>query len=109
VRIAHLVLGSTRPQRGPMTFTVAGLIVMLLLAAICGGIGRAIAGDIRGGLLVSIAVGFIGALLGPWIAAQLKLSEPFVLRVAGHSFPIVWSIIGAAIFVALIHLVARRR
>ncbi len=92
-----------------MTFTVTGLIVMLLLAAICGGIGRAIAGDIRGGLLVSIAVGFIGALLGPWIALQLKMSEPFVLRVAGQSFPIVWSIIGAALFVALIHLVARRR
>ncbi len=92
-----------------MTFTVTGLIVMLLLAAICGGIGRAIAGDIRGGLLVSIAVGFIGALLGPWIALQLKMSEPFVLHVAGQSFPIVWSIIGAALFVALIHLVARRR
>jgi len=92
-----------------MSFSVTGLLVMLLLAAICGGIGRAIAGDIRGGLLVSIAVGFIGAVIGPWIALQLKLSEPFVLHVAGQSFPIVWSIVGAAIFVALIHLVAQRR
>ncbi len=92
-----------------MNFTVIGLLVLLLVAAICGGIGRAIAGDIRGGLLVSIAVGFVGALLGPWLALQLKLSEPFVLHVAGQSFPIVWSIIGAALFVALIHLVARRR
>jgi hypothetical protein len=29
--------------------------------------------------------------------------------VGGESFPIVWSIIGAALFVALLHLVSRRR
>jgi uncharacterized membrane protein YeaQ/YmgE (transglycosylase-associated protein family) len=40
------------------------LLLYLLIAAIAGGIGRAIAGGTRGGCLVSIAVGFIGALLG---------------------------------------------
>jgi uncharacterized membrane protein YeaQ/YmgE (transglycosylase-associated protein family) len=32
-----------------------------------------------------------------------------MLQVSGHAFPIVWSIIGAALFVALIHLISRRR
>ena len=42
----------------------------------------------------------IGALVGPWIASQLSLAEPFVLRLGGQSFPILWSMIGSALFVA---------
>jgi uncharacterized membrane protein YeaQ/YmgE (transglycosylase-associated protein family) len=91
-----------------MTITLAGLLFLVFIAAICGAVGRAIAGEIRGGLVVSIAVGFVGALLGPWLAAQMKLSEPFMLHVSGQSFPVLWSIIGAALFVALIHLISRR-
>ena len=62
----------------------------------------------RGGLIVSTALGFIGAVLGPWLATQLKLSEPLVVNIGGHPFGILWSIIGAAVFVAIIHLVSRR-
>jgi uncharacterized membrane protein YeaQ/YmgE (transglycosylase-associated protein family) len=31
-----------------------------------------------------------------------------MLQIGGHPFPVLWSIIGAAIFVAIIHLVSRR-
>ncbi len=58
---------------------------------------------------MSIALGFIGALLGPWVARQLNLTEPLVLQVSGQPLPIVWSIIGAALFVALLHLLSGRR
>jgi len=92
-----------------MTYTLPGLILLLVIAAICGAIGKAIAGGIRGGLIVSTALGFIGALIGPWVAAQLKLSEPFPINISGHPFPVLWSIIGAALFVAVIHLFYRRR
>jgi uncharacterized membrane protein YeaQ/YmgE (transglycosylase-associated protein family) len=91
-----------------MTMTWPELIVLLLIAAVCGAIGRAIAGG-GGGLLTSIALGFIGALFGPWIAHQLRLSEPLVVRVAGRPFPVVWSIVGAAVIVAILHLLTRRR
>jgi len=92
-----------------MTITLPGLILLIVIAAVCGAIGRALAGGVRGGLIVSIALGFIGALLGPWVAAQLKLPEPLVVHISGHPFPILWSIIGAALFVAIIHLVSGRR
>ncbi len=92
-----------------MTISLVGLLFILIVAAVIGAIGRAIAGDVRGGLFASIAIGFIGGLLGPWIASKLGIPEPFVLRVAGHAFPVIWSIVGAALFVALIHLVSRRR
>jgi uncharacterized membrane protein YeaQ/YmgE (transglycosylase-associated protein family) len=92
-----------------MTFTLPGLLLLILIAAVCGAIGKAIAGEVRGGLVVSIVLGFIGALLGPWVAVQLKLNEPITVMISGHPFPILWSIIGAALFVALMHLFSRRR
>jgi len=91
-----------------MTITLPGLILLVVIAAICGAVGRAIAGEIRGGLIVSIALGFVGALLGPWLALQLKLPEPLMIHISGHSFPVLWSIIGAGLFVAIIHLISRR-
>jgi uncharacterized membrane protein YeaQ/YmgE (transglycosylase-associated protein family) len=89
-----------------MTLTLPGLLVLIVIAVICGAVGKAPGGGARGGLIVSIAIGFIGALLGPWVASQLHLAEPLVLHVGGHPFPIVWSIVGAALFVALLHLMS---
>jgi len=84
------------------------LLILILIAAVCGAIGQAIAGSVRGGLIVSTILGFIGALLGPWLAGKLGLPEPFMVNIGGHPFPILWSIIGAALFVAIIHLFSRR-
>ena len=92
-----------------MTLTLPGLILLIVIAAICGAVARALGGGAPGGLLVSTAIGFIGAMLGPWVARQFHLGEPFVLRVGGYSFPIMWSIIGGALFVALLHLLSGRR
>ena len=83
--------------------------LLLIIAGLCGAIGQAITGFTRGGCLVSIAVGFIGALLGGWIARELALPEFFVIEAGTFMFPVVWSIIGSAIFVALVSLIARRR
>jgi uncharacterized membrane protein YeaQ/YmgE (transglycosylase-associated protein family) len=85
------------------------LLVLLLIAGVCGALGQAIGGYSHGGCLVSIALGFIGALLGSWIAGQLRLPEFLVIPVGGTHFPVIWSIIGAALFVALINLISRRR
>ena len=92
-----------------MTITLPTLIVLLVIALVCGAVGKALAGGARGGMITSIALGFIGALIGPWVARQLNLSEPLMLRVSGQTFPIVWSIVGAALFVALLHLMSGRR
>lgn len=84
-------------------------LILLLIAGICGSIGQAIAGYTRGGCLASIAVGFIGALLGSWIAVELGLPEYFNINVGGSNFPILWSIIGSVIFVAIVGLFTRGR
>jgi uncharacterized membrane protein YeaQ/YmgE (transglycosylase-associated protein family) len=85
------------------------LLILLLVAGICGGLGQAIAGYSHAGCLGSIALGFIGALLGMWIARAASLPELFSVNIGGGvTFPIVWSIIGSAIFVALLGLLRRR-
>ena len=92
-----------------MTLSLVELLLLILIAAVCGAIGKAIAGSARGGLVISTVLGFIGALLGPWVARALELPEPLMVRIGGHPFPVLWSIIGAALFVAIIHLISRRR
>lgn len=84
-------------------------LLLLLIAGVCGALGQAIGGYSHGGCLVSIALGFIGALLGTWLAGTLGLPELWSVRVGGMNFPIIWSIIGSALFVALINLITRRR
>jgi uncharacterized membrane protein YeaQ/YmgE (transglycosylase-associated protein family) len=88
--------------------TLTSFLILLLIAGICGSIGRAIVGYSHGGCLVSIALGFIGAIVGVWIADALHLPELFSVSIGGQHFPIVWSIIGSALFVAVINLVSRR-
>ena len=89
--------------------TLLDVLILLLVAGICGSLGQAIAGYSRGGCLVSIALGFVGALLGMWIARLMGLPQLFPVRIGGTSFPIVWSIIGSALFVAVITLITRSR
>jgi uncharacterized membrane protein YeaQ/YmgE (transglycosylase-associated protein family) len=89
--------------------TLLDLLVLLLIAGLCGALGQAITGFSRGGCLVSIALGFIGALLGMWLARQLGLPELFAIQIGTTSFPIIWSIIGSALFVAVITLLTRSR
>ncbi len=92
-----------------MHFSLLGFLVLLVVAAVCGAIGRAIAGGTRGGCFVSIAVGFIGALLGTWIARAMRLPELIAVTIDRHPFPVLWSILGAALFVAVVHLISGGR
>jgi uncharacterized membrane protein YeaQ/YmgE (transglycosylase-associated protein family) len=84
-------------------------VILLVIAAIAGSLGQMIAGYSLGGCLVSIVVGFIGALVGLWLARLLGLPELFPITVGGQTFPIIWSIVGSAIFSAIIGLLTRRR
>ena len=82
--------------------TLLELAIFLGIAGLCGALGQAIAGYTRGGCLVSIALGFVGAVLGTWIARQMKLPELLPVQVGDTTLPVVWSIIGSALFVAIV-------
>jgi uncharacterized membrane protein YeaQ/YmgE (transglycosylase-associated protein family) len=88
--------------------TILELLILLVIAAICGAIGQAIAGYSLGGMVITTVVGFIGALLGTWMARAIGLPELLMVNVGGQPFPIVWAIIGSALFTAIIALFTRR-
>ena len=84
-------------------------LLLLLIAGVCGALAQSIAGYSHGGCLTSIALGFIGALLGTWLARLAKLPDLFTIQVGNAQFPILWSIIGGALFAALIAFLTRPR
>jgi uncharacterized membrane protein YeaQ/YmgE (transglycosylase-associated protein family) len=86
-----------------------GLIILLIVAAVAGSVGQALVGFSRGGCLVSIFVGFIGAYLGTWLARTFGLPTFLVLNIDGQPFPLVWAVIGAALLSLVLSLITRRR
>ena len=92
-----------------MNLSVESLIILLIVGALVGIIAQRLAGSLRGGLVTSIALGFIGALIGSWAVKQFGLPEIYVLKIGHTSLPIVWAIIGAAVLVAFLGLLSRRR
>lgn len=79
-----------------MTITLPALIALIITAGIFSK------------LIASVALGLLGTLLGPWIAHRLQLPEPCVVHISGQSFVVLWSIIGAAAFVEIVHLISKR-
>ncbi len=84
-----------------------GFLVLLLIAAICGSVGQSLAGYDLGGCLVSIVVGFIGAYIGSWLAGKFGLPGIFEISIEGKPFPVVWAVIGSAIFTLIVALLRR--
>lgn len=88
--------------------TVVELLLLLLIAGVCGAVGKAMAGYFPGGFLASIGVGFVGALVGTWLARLAGLPELFAVSVGSTTFPILWALLGSALFVAIIGIVSGR-
>lgn len=81
------------------------IIIKLIIAGITGSIARSLSGFSRGGCIISVVVGFIGAMIGSWLARELHLPDPFVLQIRGNNYNILWTIIGAVIFTAVLSLI----
>ena len=89
--------------------TIMDFVLLLVVAGLIGLLGQVIAGYSLGGCLVSIVLGFVGALVGLWLARNLGLPEFFTVEVAGKTFPVIWSVIGSALLVFVVRLFTARR
>ena len=86
-----------------------GFIFFLVVAAICGAIGKSISGYSFGGCFVSIVIGFIGAWVGPMIAEHFNFPMFYTLSIQGRDFPVVWSIIGSALVSLVLGVLSKKR
>jgi uncharacterized membrane protein YeaQ/YmgE (transglycosylase-associated protein family) len=91
--------------------TFGDLISLLLCLVLAGGLGilsQRILGFKMGGLLVSIFIGFVGAILGREMVGWFHLPEWVHLTIAGRSFPLMWCFIGALIATLVVGAIARQ-
>jgi len=88
---------------------VISFLFMLIIASLTGALGAGLAGRHRTGCLPSIALGFIGAIIGSYVAQKIDLPLFFWLRFGSYKFPIIWAVFGSAIFVAFLNLLAPSR
>ena len=79
-------------------------LILLLIAGVCGALGSGLGGYSHAGCFGSVVLGFIGAFLGLWVARELGLPRVFSFQVGGVTFPVVWSVVGSALFVAILGL-----
>ncbi len=89
--------------------TLLDLVFLLLIAGLVGAAAQAMVGYSHGGCLASVGFGFVGALLGVWLARVLGLPEIFAVELGTVSLPIVWSLIGAVLLVAALSAFNRSR
>lgn len=78
------------------------ILLLVAISFLCGSVGQWLAGRPVGGLLVSAGVGFLGAMLGMWLADAFALPALIEVRIGGTYIPLVWSFLGSAILVALL-------
>ena len=85
------------------------IILLLLIAGITGGIGRSLVGFKRGGCIISIVVGFIGAYIGTILAREFNFPDFWSFEIRDINYPIIWSIVGAAVFTAILSLIVPKK
>ena len=82
-----------------------GFLILLLVASLCGSIGAGLAGHTSRGCLTNIVLGLIGALIGTWLSRELGIRDFLYFQ----RIPILWSIVGSALFVAVLGIFTGKR
>ena len=85
------------------------LLLICLVAVPCSLLGLTTSKYSRGGCIVYVAFGFIGAFLGVWISRTLNFAHVPDLTLGASRFPVIWSLAGSVLLVASVGLFVRHR
>lgn len=81
------------------------VLFFLVVAAICGAVGSAIAGRGHRGCCLSTVIGLVGALVGSWLSRVTGIPDLIYL----WGTPVLWTVAGSALFVAVVGFLSGRR
>ena len=85
------------------------VLLAVVVALLVGSLGSRLAGQHgRYGCLASIVIGLVGALIGRFVSEQTGVRDFWVIDLDGRPFPVFWSILGAAVLVAVLALATRK-
>ncbi len=88
------------------------LLILLVIAGICGAIAELIVGFSPPGLhvmLVSIIVGVIGAFIGGWIAAMFSLPPITEIRVGNMRLNLLYTTFGSTLLLMILQALRNGR
>ncbi len=75
--------------------------LIAIVAIVCGSMAQLTSKYSRGGWIVHLGLGFMGAAAGVAVARSFTVPIVYMLTVAKTDFPIIWALIGSVFFVAL--------
>jgi uncharacterized membrane protein YeaQ/YmgE (transglycosylase-associated protein family) len=84
--------------------TLTDLLLVMLVAIVCGSIAQLTSSFSRGGWIVNLGFAFFGAVAGVFVSRYFNFPELYNLKMGDVDFPIVYSILGAVPFLAAIGL-----
>jgi uncharacterized membrane protein YeaQ/YmgE (transglycosylase-associated protein family) len=82
---------------------IESIIIMIVIGAIAGWLAGQIVRGFGFGLLMNIVIGIVGAFIGVWLLATLR-----ILPFAGFLGSIINATIGAVVLLLIIGLIRRR-
>jgi len=85
------------------------LLLTSVVAVVCAMLGLSTSRYSRGGCIVYMAFGFIGAFLGTWVSRSLGFANVPDLTIGVSKFPVIWSLVGSVLLVAAVGLFVRHR
>jgi uncharacterized membrane protein YeaQ/YmgE (transglycosylase-associated protein family) len=86
---------------------LSGLLFWIIVGLIAGALAKfVLPGDDPGGIIVTIIIGIVGAVLGGWLLSLLGIGGG--AGSGGWIFSIIAGVIGAVILLAIYRLVANR-
>jgi uncharacterized membrane protein YeaQ/YmgE (transglycosylase-associated protein family) len=88
--------------------TIIDFLTFLVIVAICASVAQAVFNFQKGGVLVSVVLGTLGAFIGIMISRALELPELFTIQVGPETIPIIWSIMGSGFFAIVLSLFLKR-
>lgn len=88
------------------TLTWWGLGLLFLIAGILGAVSAAVERRNATSFVASVTVALAGAVVAPYLAGHLHIAEVINLRVDDQPFPLVSSVVGGVLAVAIVHLMS---
>ena len=78
------------------------LLLSIPVAIVCGLIAQLTSRYSRGGCIVHLGVGFLGALVGVVVSRSLNAPQLYNLTIRSVDFPIIYAVIGSVFFLAAV-------
>ena len=80
------------------------LALISVVALLCGSAAQLTSGYARGGWIVHMTLGFMGAAAGVLLSRMFNFPEIYDVTTGTNNFPIVWALVGSVFLVAAVGL-----